>query len=277
MPSFDEISREREILTQLQQDGRVVVGDLADQLGVSTVTVRKDLQALARRRMLRRVRGGAVPIADADEGAFALRAQRSVTAKRAIARLVAPMIGDSAVIALDSSTTCYYLARELLSRRSLVVITNGLHTAQLFMNSSNALVYLAGGVLRRSAASTTGLSAEALAGRGKIDQGFFGALGLNVQHGLMDLAVEEAQAKMAIASSCNTIYGLFDSTKAGRFGLHSFAAPDQIDGLFSDEGLPSGVVSEWEDIGVPVHVAPYTGGTEGQELDHVRGLRVGGK
>ena len=81
---------------------------------------------------------------------------------------------------MDASTTCYYLAEKLLERRDLMVITNGLKTATLFLEKSSAMVMMPGGVLRRSAGSMVGPFGDVLAARGTIDKGFFGVKGLSV-------------------------------------------------------------------------------------------------
>ena len=156
MVAIDEFDREQAILLALEGAGRVTVNDLAERFGVSRVTIRKDLDGFERRGLLRRIRGGAVGIESSDEGAWSMRVRHSPEAKHAIARAVAPLIGHGDVIAMDSSTTCYYLARELVDRRNLVVITNGLRSATLFMEQSTAMVVLPGGLLRRSAESLVG-------------------------------------------------------------------------------------------------------------------------
>lgn len=253
MASLDEFDRAQAILVALDRSGRVQVADLARRFSVSAVTIRKDLDALERRSVLRRVRGGAVSAGDTDEGAFDMRIRHSMRAKQAIAQAVAPLVGNGDVIAMDSSTTCYYLATELLDRRNLVVVTNGLRTAQLFLAQSTAMVLMPGGVLRRSAESMVGPIGDVLSGRGRIDKGFFGLMGLSVDLGLLDMVAEEAQTKKYMADACNQVYGLFDSSKVGRFGLHSFAATDRIEALYTDEGIEDSVAAEWSTAGVEVH------------------------
>ncbi|RIJ76765.1 DeoR/GlpR transcriptional regulator [Nakamurella silvestris] len=254
MASVEEFDRERAILVELDSKGRVTVFDLAAKLGVSTVTIRKDLTALEKRAMLRRVRGGAVSAGNTDEGAFGMRIHHSTRAKQAIAVAAAGLVRPGDVVALDASTTCYYLAQELLDIRNLVVVTNGLRTATLFMEQSNAMVLMPGGVLRRSAGSMVGPIGDVLAGRGRIDKGFFGMAGLSVDHGMMDLAVEEAQSKHYIALACAQVYGLFDSSKVGRFGLHTFVATDMITALYTDSGSERSVVTDWAAAGVKVNI-----------------------
>jgi DeoR/GlpR family transcriptional regulator of sugar metabolism len=254
MASVDEFAREQAILEALRATGHVSVNVLAGDFGVSTVTVRKDLGALERRNLLRRVRGGAVGVDASDEGTFETRMRHSTRSKQAVARAAATLVHDGDVIAIDSSTTCFYLAQELLSRRNLVVITNGLHLAVLFMQLSSARVLVPGGVVRRSAGSLVGPIGDVLAGRGRIAKGFFGVVGLSTRHGLMDISVEEAQTKRFMADACEQVYGLFDLSKVDGFGLHSFAAPDTITGLFTDDAVSAAFLDQWAEVGVPVTV-----------------------
>ena len=263
MPSFDEFEREQAIMLELDSAGRVTVNELASKFGVSTVTIRKDLDTLERRSMLRRVRGGAVSAGTTDEGAFQTRLRHSVAAKQAIARAAAALVHHGDVIAIDSSSTCYYLAQEIVGRRNLVVVTNGMRTATLFMEQSSALVLMPGGVLRRSAASMVGQVGDILAGRGRVGKGFFGVAGLSIERGLMDVAVEEAQAKSYLVSACDEVYGLFDSSKVGRFALHSFVSTDRVDALYTDDAIDPAAVEAWTAAGVPVHTVPVLTAAEG--------------
>lgn len=254
MGSLDEYAREHAILDALSADGRVAVNDLAVQFGVSTVTVRKDLDGLERRSMLRRVRGGAVSVGAGDEGTFEVRLRHQRGVKQSIARTVAPLVENGDVVALDSSTTCYHLAEELVQRRDLVVVTNALRVAVLMMEQSTAMVLMPGGVLRRSAGSLVGPIGDVLTGRGRITKGFFGAVALSPVHGLLELSAEEAYTKQFLVRACDKVYGVFDSSKATGFGIHSFAAVAEIDGLFTDDAVGPDVVKEWAAQGVPVHL-----------------------
>jgi DeoR family transcriptional regulator of aga operon len=256
---LDEFSREQAILAALRSTGRVAVTELSVRFGVSAVTVRKDLDALERRSLLRRVRGGAVGVGASDEGAFEIRLRDSRERKQAIAKAAAQLVEDGDVIAIDSSTTTFYLAQEILDRRNLVVVTNGLRLAVLLMEQSSARVLMPGGVLRRSAGSLVGPIGDALSTRGRIAKGFFGLVALSTTHGLMDISSEEASTKQGMADSCGRVYGLFDSAKAYGFGLHSFAKPGRVAGLFTDDNVPQDFVNQWKQLGTSVatvHVDP---------------------
>ena len=257
MASLDEFSREQVILSALRTAGRVSVGDLAERFGVSSVTVRKDLDALERRSLLRRVRGGAASLGHSDEVSFEARFTDSRDRKQAIAKAAAAGVHDGDVLAIDSSTTAFYLAQELVERRGLVVVTNGLRLATLLMEQSSARVLVLGGVLRRSAGSLVGPIGDVLYSRGRIAKGFFGLVGLSAAHGLMDISAEEAQTKQVMAAACDEVHGLFDSSKVTGFGLHPFVATDRITGLYTDDEAPPAFVAEWRDRGVAVHTAPF--------------------
>jgi DeoR/GlpR family transcriptional regulator of sugar metabolism len=260
MRPLDEHEREQAILLDLEMSGRVMVNELTKRFGVSAVTIRKDLSALERRDLLLRVRGGAVSSGRTDEGAWAARARHARGAKRAIARAAAELVRHGDVIALDASTTCYYLAQELVARRNLVVITNGLRAATLLMEQSNAMVLLPGGVLRRAAESLVGPIGDLLTGRGRIQMGFFGLVGLSPENGLMDISAEESQTKSFVAGVCDRVYGLFDSSKADRFALHPFVPADRVTALYTDDRVPASLVASWAEIGVPVHRVPVPPG-----------------
>jgi DeoR/GlpR family transcriptional regulator of sugar metabolism len=253
VPSLDEHARSQAILTALGATGRVEVNDLAQRLEVSTVTIRKDLDALEQRAVLRRVRGGAVAAAAMDEGSFESRLRARRTEKTAIAQAVAPLVYDGDVIALDSSTSCHYLACELLDRRSLVVITNSMPTATLFSERSDATVLVPGGTVRRSARSVVGMIGDVLAGRGRIDKGFLGAHAISAERGLLDMALEEAQAKQYFTAHCRQVVGLVDSSKFGAFSLHAGVPTAALTAVYTDAGADPAVVGALESAGVRVH------------------------
>jgi DeoR/GlpR family transcriptional regulator of sugar metabolism len=107
-----------------------------------------------------------------------------------------------------------------------------------------------GGVLRRASESMVGFFGDVLEGRGQVDKGFFGVVGLSLRRGLLDLTPEEARAKEAMAAVCRQVYGIFDSSKVERFGTHPFLPVERITALISDTGVPPAYQQEWADAGV---------------------------
>ncbi len=252
-----EIFREEVILRELRTNRRVTVRDLADQLGVSEVTIRKDLDTLEERSLLRRVRGGAVT-SGGEEGAFTDRMSVDAGVKRAIAREVALQIDDGDTIGIDSSTTSYYLAQELVDRDNLIVVTFGLRVALFLLEQTNATVVLPGGVVRRASGGMVGSFGGVLEGRGRIAKGFFGTATVSDTLGMLELSPEEAATKRALVASCDEIHVSFASSKIGRFGLTSYAGPSEVTRLYTDENASDAFVSTWERLGVGVVRVPGT-------------------
>jgi DeoR/GlpR family transcriptional regulator of sugar metabolism len=256
--SYDFV-REEVILQELTSEGRVLVNDLSHRLGVSTVTVRKDLDSLEKRSLLRRVRGGAVVLPTGEEGAFTDRMRRDSTAKRLLAQEVATLVKDGDVIALDSSTTSFYLAHEILDRNNLIVVTYSLRAATLLMEHSTATVVMPGGVLRRASGALIGAFSNVLEGRGRINKGFFGLAAVSLQLGLLELVAEEAATKRSLLEACDEVFVTLPSSKIGGFGLHSFAKPNEITRVFTDELASDQFVDEWGAAGTAVTRVQDTG------------------
>ncbi|MEO6826955.1 MAG: DeoR/GlpR family DNA-binding transcription regulator [Microbacteriaceae bacterium] len=274
MPQRYDFVREEVILNELSANGRVTVNELAERFGVSAVTVRKDLDSLERRSLLRRVRGGAVIPSAGDEGAFTERLREHANVKRELGRHVAGLVHDEDVIALDSSTTSFYLAQELLDHRDLIVVTYGMRVATLFMEHSNATVVMPGGVLRRASGSMVGAFSNVLEGRGRISKGFFGVAMLSEHLGMLELSSEEAETKKSLIRACDAVYGIFTSSKTGGFGLHPFAAPAEITELFTDEHADDAFVAAWACVGVPVTRVEGTGSMLDTGLHVIEGSAV---
>ncbi|MFD4603837.1 DeoR/GlpR family DNA-binding transcription regulator [Streptomyces sp. NPDC058464] len=257
MPNTAAHEREMEILRLLDVQSKVTVADLSIRFTTSPVTIRKDLETLERQRLLRRIRGGAVRTDCGDEGAFEMRLRHRAEMKRAIAREAMRLVRDGDAIALDCSTTCYYLAELLRVRKGLVVVTNGLRAAEVL--AGTATVILTGGVLRTSSWSLVGEDADFPVRGGPLARGFFGVRSLSPVHGLLELSSDEAAAKRRLARACRETYALFDSSKANRFALCSFVPADRITGLYTDNGFVEPAAAEWQRRGVPVQRVVFGG------------------
>lgn len=251
------MDRTERILDVLAASGSVRVSRLAKEFGVSPVTIRKDLDALERQQYLRRTRGGAVQVPVGEEGAFDERLRRESAAKKAIARQAAALVRDGDVIALDSSSSAYYLATQLLRKQGLVVITQSLPSATLLMERSTATVVVPGGTLRRESSAFVGSFSDVLRGRGRIAKAFVGVVGLSPELGLLELAADEAESKAQILEASDEVYALFDSSKIGKFGLHSFIRPDRVTGIFTDSRATPEFVAEWSALDIAVERVPF--------------------
>ncbi|MGC8779564.1 MAG: DeoR/GlpR family DNA-binding transcription regulator [Anaerolineae bacterium] len=254
-PSRDLFLEERrlEILDRINQAGRASVAELSQQFGVSEVTIRADLQALAERNLIVRTHGGAIPaLRGPYELSLATRRQQQVAEKGRIGAAAAALIADGEAVFLDSSSTALAIAQNLKGCRDLTVITNGLTIAQELMDAHGVAVVLIGGTLRRETASLIGNDDLKRLHRFNIQKGFFGAHGISLAEGLTDVSLAEAEVKRPLIAMCRRVIAVLDATKWGRVGLASFAHLEQIHTVISDARAPADLVAQVRGAGVEV-------------------------
>lgn len=236
-------TRRETILSQLNRNERMSVGELSQLLGVSEVTIRKDLDALEKLGLLTRVHGGAVVSGRGRlESHFTARVQQGFEEKRRIAEAAATFIQPHQTIFLDASTSAFQLARVIKDREDLVVVTNGLYTALELNFSLGITTVVVGGRMRRRSSSLVGANAD-LIDRLRIDIGFFGAYGVTAADGLMEADLDEAALKQRMVAASSMVVGLADARKFGVRQLSVFALPHEIDRIITDRAAPPEIVA----------------------------------
>jgi DeoR/GlpR family transcriptional regulator of sugar metabolism len=271
--NLSQSERMQYVLRLLEVRDYVPVAELSEAFAVSEVTVRSDLAELARQGLVARIRGGVRALQQGQsEAGFDLRLRLEVDQKRAIARAAAAMVQDAEAIALDASTTAYYLALELRAKQELVVVTNGLLVATALADAPTITVIVTGGVLRLSAMSLVGDLGTDVLRTTRINKGFLGARGLSIERGLMDLNPDEVRIKQEMADACEQVYGIFDGTKWHRSALLAFVPVDELTGIVTDSTAPATEVEAWRAAGVDVVVADP--GPQEPLLQRPRDLRL---
>jgi DeoR/GlpR family transcriptional regulator of sugar metabolism len=251
--NLSQSERMEAVLRMLETRDYVQVAELSATFVVSEVTVRSDLTELARQGLVARIRGGVRALERGhSEVGFDLRLRLEVDRKRAIARAAAAMVNEGEAVALDASTTAYYLALELRSKRELVVVTNGLLVATALADAPGITVLVTGGMLRLSAMSVVGDFGADVLRTTRINKGFLGARGLSLSRGLMDLNPDEVRIKQEMADACEQVYGIFDGTKWHRSALLAFVSVEELAGIITDSSAPSVEVEAWRAAGVNV-------------------------
>jgi DeoR/GlpR family transcriptional regulator of sugar metabolism len=251
--NWSQQERMQEVLRMLEARDSVHVTELSKVFAVSEVTVRSDLSLLARQGLVARVRGGVRALdRSQSELGFDLRLRLEVERKQAIARAAAAMVEEGEAIALDSSTTAYYLALELRTKKELVVVTNGLLIAAALADAPGISVLVTGGMLRLPAMSLVGdLGADALRTT-RISKGFMGARGLSLELGLMDLNPDEVRIKKEMAGVCERVICIVDGSKWHRTALLPFVDTDRLDAIVTDTSAPAEPVEAWRARGVEI-------------------------
>ncbi|MEU5112763.1 DeoR/GlpR family DNA-binding transcription regulator [Streptomyces longwoodensis] len=234
------------ILDEVRRRGGVRVNELTRKLGVSDMTVRRDLDALARQGVLEKVHGGAVPVVEASthEPGFEAKSGLEQTAKEDIARAAAGLVTPGSAIALSGGTTTFALAHHLLDVPDLTVVTNSVRVADVFHAAQRtsgprqgaATVVLTGGV-RTPSDSLVGPVADQAIATLHFDLLFLGVHGISPQAGLSTPNLAEAETNRRLVHSARRVVVVADHTKWGVVGLSSFATLEQVDTLVTDAGL----------------------------------------
>lgn len=278
------------ILDEVRRRGGVRVNELTRRLNVSDMTVRRDLDVLARQGMVAKVHGGAVPVVEASthEPGFEAKSALELDAKEEIARVAAAMVRPGTAIALSGGTTTYALARHLLDVPDLTVVTNSVRVADVFHESRNissggesrpgaATVVLTGGVRTPSDALVGPVADQAIRSL-HFDALFLGVHGISVAAGLSTPNLAEAETNRRLMRSARRVVVVADHTKWGTLGLSSFARLDEVDVLVTDRGLSDEVRAEMAEHlpGLVVAGEEAGGGpVSGQESGTGSGTRSG--
>jgi DeoR/GlpR family transcriptional regulator of sugar metabolism len=215
-------ARRAAIVERLRVTGSVTVAELEEQFGVSSMTARRDLDGLERRGLARRTHGGAVlPAFTAHEDSFASRLEVAADAKRALARAAAAAVQPGESLFLDSSTSAYHVARELLDRGvSATVITNSLPVMELVGTHPSAAIDLVGvgGMLRRLTRSFVGPFAVHTVLGHIADRLYFSVKGVTPDGALTDPDSLEAEVKRAMVAHSERPVLLLDESKLATHG-----------------------------------------------------------
>lgn len=250
---FAELRRQ-EILDRLQRLGKITVAELCEHFSLSPATIRNDLAELQREGLLQRTHGGAIPCRrrSGHEPTSLEKESRNVESKRAIGYRAADLVNPGDVIALDTGTTTYELARCIASVPGLTVITNDLRIAVLLEDSPGATVFLLGGTVRRGFSCTIGKSVLDSLSRMYVDTLFLATNGISLRRGFSTPSVEVADIKRQFIAVAGRVVALADSSKMDNEAFTSFAALEQIDLLITDNGIAPDFKSALEELGIEV-------------------------
>jgi DeoR/GlpR family transcriptional regulator of sugar metabolism len=253
-------ARHARISQTLRLEGPVAVGTLAERLGVSQATVRRDLLELERQGRLSRVHGGAVAVGDNDEP-FAEVAAVNVARKDAIAERAAAMVADGETVMLDIGTTAHRLARRLRGRQ-ITVITNSLAVYEELRDEHSIQLVVLGGVLRRSYRSLVGFLTEEALRQFHADRAFLGTSGVRPDGQVLDTTAVEVPVKRAMIGAADQVVLLADASKFPGRGMTRVCGPEQLDVVVTDAPADSPTAAVLREAGVEIRQADSANGRQ---------------
>jgi len=256
--NFNELSgveRQQQLYDYVQQKGRVSVQHIADEFSVSLATARRDLNELAGQGKVQRVHGGAVAIRVAPpELPIVQRESQQAAEKRRIACAAAGMVNDGETIFISSGTTALEVARCLMGRTNLTVITNAIQVLNLLGSQPGLDVIVLGGMLRRSEQSLIGHITEQSLAELRADKVFFGVRAIHPLHGLTNDYLPETRTDRAILRIGRQVIVAADYTKIGRVSTAYVAPLSDVHGLVTDCQAAPEMVEQIRAAGVEVQV-----------------------
>jgi DeoR family fructose operon transcriptional repressor len=239
--------RKHKILEILEANGSAEVPELAKVLGISEITIRRDLNILAEENLLLRTHGGAVKIG-LSKVAFSQKAEVNVEAKDEICKKAASLIQDGDVVFLDCGSTVFRIC-QYIKNRKIKVVTNSLPIVNELLGSE-VNVNFAGGEIDAARQAAHGKIATEHIARYKADIAFVGIDGISIANGLSTNAENEAEMTLSMVNNARVSYFLCDSSKFEKDKYLPFAEISFVKNIISDSRIENEILNKYSKAGI---------------------------
>lgn len=254
-------ARQDQILRRLHETGAVSVHELCTALGASIATIRRDLQELEERFLLRRTRGGAVPFSPMfyepflRDASFQDRVNSFAEEKRRIARVATDMVQVGNTVALSGGTTTAEVMRSLKVLSGITIVTNSVNVAMELSNRKDIEVVVAGGLLRGDWFTLVGPLATQCAALLFADILFLGVDGIDAERGLSCTNAQEADYLRVLVEHSKKKVVVADHSKLGTASKWLLCPTNKIDVLITDSGAKPEILGPFRDLGMEILLA----------------------
>jgi DeoR/GlpR family transcriptional regulator of sugar metabolism len=239
------------LLARLRSDGQIVAKDLAEELGISEDSLRRDLREMAAAGLCQRVYGGALPVSPAI-GDYAARQAVATDSKQRVARRAAALIAPGSTVILDGGTTALQVARALAPELEATIVTHSPTVVAELIDHPRVELYLIGGRVFKHSAVTSGAAAAEAAAAVNADLFLLGVTGVHPKAGLTTGDGDEAAMKRALARRAADTYVLASSEKIGAASQFSVLALADVAGVITDADPDHATLRELERAGVAI-------------------------
>lgn len=250
-----QAERHKFILDELSMAGFVTVSDLAKDLGVTMVTVRKDLKFLEDKGLLYRSHGSATSVSPyVPDRSVQLKKLEQVEEKKRIAQKAMEYLEDHEAIIIGSGTTMGAFAQAIPRKKPLTVLTAAMNVTLALIDSTEAELVQLGGVVRKSSSSVVGYYAEEMLESFACSKLFLSVDGISLEFGLTTSNMMEAHLNSQMIRSVQKTIVLADSGKFGRKGFGKISELEDVDVIITDSGISELYLSKLEEKGIEVVV-----------------------
>jgi DeoR family fructose operon transcriptional repressor len=265
--AFLSIERRMKIVKTINMHKTATVAEIAEWLGASPATVRRDLTWLDEQGLITRTRGGATAIDYPSQAllrrtvpAYEQRLNEYTEEKQSIGQCAAETIQDGETIILDASSTNHYVLPFLAKKRDLTVITNSLYISKELMTiaetNTSLTVICSGGTLFMRSYSFIGMIAEQALSQFYVDKAFIGLRGISVRHGLTSPFPEEIPLKRQMIKCARQVFILADHTKFHHTSASLIAPLDIVHTLITDARITPEVARQMRSVIPHLVIAP---------------------
>jgi len=244
--------RQNKILKLLGKNDQTSVIDLSEELKVSSITIRQDLNFLEGEGLLKRVHGGAV-LKDADD--LENRLGVNYEKKLRIARKVASFVNEGETILIESGSVNVLLARELLKIKKVTIITTNVYIARQFRKNEQANIIILGGVYQHDSETMVGKITKTCIDQINIDKAFIGIDGYTTEAGFTSRDLFRAEISSYIIQKAKDIFIVSDSSKFGKTELTNICYPSQIQHIATNNDLTIQFQNEFKKAGIDLILA----------------------
>lgn len=235
------------IVEYIEKHGETRIDQLSDLYQVSEITLRRDLEILESQNRIRRVRSGAAPnLANPLEEIFHEKLSMNTREKREIAQMAAALVQDRQVVVLSAGTTTTYIARELIKKQNLTIVTTAINIAADVAPHSHITLVMIGGVVRTGSYAAVGHLADDALDNINADIAFVGVDGVDLQVGFTTPNLMEGRTDTMMLKAASTGYIVADSSKFGKVKMARVARLDEPQGLIINRNAPEDFITELE-------------------------------
>jgi len=257
--------RQSFIASRLAGRGVISIAELTDMLGVSHMTVRRDIQQLEREGHVMTVAGGIrLPERISSEPSHVVKARLQHSEKAAIGRAAAGLVPADAVIYLDAGTTTLEVAKQLTGRGDIMVVTNDFVVASFLAKNSACRLYHTGGEIERENQSCVGEAAAQAIRRFNFDIAFLSTSSWGMR-GVSTPVENKVPVKQAAVQSAVRAVLVTDSGKYGKVGTFNAVPLEALSAIVTDSGLAGSVREAVGKMGIAVHIADTSGDRSARE------------